>query len=152
MVMQPRLDAERREHVHLMHLLGDPLLRLKRPRSVELQVAPDIQAGQELAVQGKAPIAGRLTVEICYRRDRFRIRPPHRSDYDPSRLDDYDRVYRNAQNRVCWRKTFEVEQGRFDLKIPVPPDANGDCNIRAVLESENGFALGAQPIFIQPNR
>lgn len=148
------LDAERREHVHLMHLWGDPLLRLQRPQAIQLEIPERVEAGMRLRVRGESPGAGPLTIDICYRRDRYRKRPPRRSDYDPSpeALQRYDEVYRETQQLTCWRTTLEVPAGPFELEAVVPADANGDCFVRAMVDSNTGFALGAAPFFIEPKR
>ena len=146
------LEQERKEHVHLMHLFGDPLLRLKKPAEIRLNVSETIQAGEPLVVRGSAPLGGNMTLEICYKRDRFRKRPPRRREYDSSAdvFQQYDVVYRETHQLTCWTTTVAIEEGDFEIKVQVPADANGECFVRGMIESKEGFALGAQPIFIEP--
>jgi hypothetical protein len=175
------LAAERQEHAHLMHLLGDPLLRLKRPAKMQLtarkvglrqvsheggkRVTPrvdlqqrkatklqKVEAGQRVRIQGVAESAGKLQIEICYQRDRFRHRPSFRGEYDSSdeSFRKYQKEYMKAHDLVCSRQTIEVPQGDFDTEIQIPEDASGRCDIRTMLIGMKSFALGTIPIDIKP--
>lgn len=144
------LATELREHVDLIHLLGDPLLRLKRPENVELHAPPLVNAGDSIEVTGKSPAAGKLVLEVCYARDRFRVRPPRRKDYDSSdsSFQSYQKTYESTQHLVCYRETIDVNQGRFETEFNVPRDANGECVVRAVLLAGDKIGLGSAPIEI----
>ena len=145
------LDAERREHVHLMHLLGDPLLKLHRPEKLQLEAPKQVDAGKSITVEGVADRAGTLNVDIAYNRDRFRYRTPRRRKYDPSdeNLQQLQKVYEQTQDLVCVRQTVEVSKGRFKIDLTVPADCSGDCHIRAQLSAQGYFALGANKLFIR---
>lgn len=146
------LEQERKEHVHLMHLFGDPLLRLKKPAEIRLDASDTIQAGEPLVVRGSAPMGGMMTLELCYKRDRFRKRPPRRREYDSSEnaFQQYDAVYQETQQLTCWTTRVPIEEGDFEIRVEVPADANGECFVRGMIESNDRFALGAEPIFIEP--
>ena len=146
------LKEERKEHVHLMHLLGDPLLRLKKPVKIVLDSNDRIQAGDTLVVRGDSPLGGTMTVDICYKRDRFRNRPARRREYDSSEqaFAQYDAVYRETHQLTCCAKQFVIEPGEFEIKIDVPADASGECFVRGMVESGSGFALGARPLYVDP--
>ncbi len=149
---EPELLAdELREHVHLMHVLGDPLLQLKRPESIELAVPDRVVAGQSVTVTGQVPFSGTLTAEVCYARDRFRVRPKRRKEYDPdpAALADYDREYRKAHDLTCVRQSIDVRAGEFELAVPIPHDASGDCHMRLVLQRDDRFAMGSRAIAIE---
>lgn len=149
---EPELLAdELREHVQLMHVLGDPLLRLKRPDAIEFAAPERVVAGESISVQGQAPYAGALTVEVCYARDRFRIRPTRRKEYDPDpvALAEYDREYRNAHDLTCVRQSIDVQEGEFELNVPVPVDASGECHVRLMLQREDRFAMGSHAVTIE---
>ena len=55
---QTDLAEERREHVLLFNLLGDPLLRLPQPERAEVQVSGRAEPGSELTISGNSPIDG----------------------------------------------------------------------------------------------
>ena len=139
------LSVERGEHVHLMHLLGDPLLRLHRPEKLDLKMPKIIVAGATVAVKGEADVEGTLTVDLSYRRDRFRNRPPRRKSYQPSHefFAAYQPVYAQTQDLVCVQKTIEVKQGKFAIDLQIPDDCSGACHMRGMIKGDNYFAIGA---------
>lgn len=147
------LKAETLEHVHLIHLIGDPLLRLKRPRTIKLETPESSLAGKTIKVKGGVPASGNLKVELAYERDRFRHRPPRRRTFDPS--DDafkaYQTTYEQAQDRVCTCISIPVNKGTFEAELPVPSDAVGRCVIRAMLNSDESFALGSCRLDVKKN-
>lgn len=142
------LDKERREHVDLIHLIGDPLLRLKRPEPLEVAAQPKANAGDSIAVSGTSPAAGEMVMEVSFARDRFRHRPPRRKEYDSSdsSFQDYQTVYEQSQDLVCQREVIRVSKGAFSTEVKVPENANGECVLRVMLHSTDGFALGSAPV------
>ncbi len=144
-----RLSDEAREHVHLFHLLGDPLLRMKRPESMEITVQQDPDLPQRLMVQGRVPQAGELLVELSYARDRFQARPPRRGEFrsDATSLAGYQKVYADANQRTVTQRVVSVDGGEFCTELELPAWARGRCVVRGFLTSgPERFALGASPI------
>lgn len=129
------LEAEKHEHLHLVNLLGDPLLRLQRPGQIELQCDSKASAGESLTVNGRSDCDGDLTIELVYRRDRFRNRPRRRRtfDADDKKLADYQNTYRQAHDQVCVSKQLKVTAGAFTTSIEIPADVRGECQIRAMV-------------------
>ena len=153
------LGEEKIEHCHLINLLGDPLLQLQRPAELSIE-APQIRAiGQDarrtVSVFGDVPFAGELSVELVYRRDRFRVRPQRRRKFDPdvAALANYQHQYEQAHDLVCSAVQNTVPKGRFEIDLELPDSVRGDCRIRALL-TENPksggqgrrYALGAAEI------
>ncbi len=62
--IHPHLQRERREHVWLFNLLGDPTLPLPRVPRLELEVPPRLAAGQEVALRVRSPRPGRMRVQL----------------------------------------------------------------------------------------
>ncbi|KKK61029.1 hypothetical protein LCGC14_3018420, partial [marine sediment metagenome] len=62
-----KLAAELAEHLLLFNLIGDPLLRLRYPQSVALEVPATTVAGGPLTVSGTCRLDGRATVELVVR-------------------------------------------------------------------------------------
>jgi len=139
------LAAERAEHVLLFHLLGDPLLRLRHPEQVQLSVAEVVQPGGVLDVSGIAPVAGDCTVELTVARDRFTFRPPSRREYDDSdgALAEYGDVYRRANDPRLAAVQVPVDAAPFRVRLKVPDDARGRCQIRVFVQGADEFAIGA---------
>ncbi len=149
-----QLQAEKREHLHLVNLLGDPLLRLKRPLNVDVQCASEATAGQTLKIKGTSSVAGQLTIELVYRRDRFRVRSKRRRKFesDDQKLADYQRTYQQAHDQVCVSKQLTIDAGSFEASIEIPSDVKGACEVRALVigdESQKAkIALGSRSIKI----
>lgn len=64
------LRAELQEHVWQMNLLGDPMLRLHLPTSLQLEATSRIAPGQVISANGRATHAGKVTIELARPRDR----------------------------------------------------------------------------------
>lgn len=145
------LEAERKEHADLIHLLGDPLLRVKRGEKLELEAKVREEQGKIL-VTGKAPFDGTLQLTVCYKRDRFRFRPPRRPEYDPSDFDTYQAAYEKSQQLTCYSVEHEVTDGKFEFEIEIPEGANGECNIQGLLLHQENFAIDSAPITLEARR
>ncbi|MDA7906091.1 C25 family cysteine peptidase [Mariniblastus sp.] len=139
------LDLERLEHAQLIQLIGDPLLRLKRPESLELQVNPVAVVGDQLQVTGVSPEAGDLMIELAYPRDRFRERPRRRVKYDPSNesLEEYQRTYEKTHDLVWVSKTISIGAGPFAATLSIPADIRGRCIVRGMLQTADRLAIGS---------
>ncbi len=153
----PQLLAdERQEHILLFNLMGDPLLRLKHPQEVSVEVADRAVAGTQLEIRGSSPLAGRCRVELVCRRDRLREEPPARQRFDPSAgaQASFDDTYRKANNR-CWiQRDVAVDRGTFLTALKIPAEARGPCHVRVFVEDHAGgqFALGSRDIYIAAPR
>ena len=142
---------EKEEHVHLFHLLGDPLLKLHRPQAIEISTAEKAIAGETLSIQGVSPASGTLTIELAYRRDRLQQRFKRRRDYDSSdaSFDDYQKTYDQARDLVAFRKVVKVDQGPFESKLIVPDGVSGACVVRGLLESPDLVGIGSTNVIIE---
>ena len=145
------LKLERLEHVHLIHLMGDPLLRLKRPEKIEIEVPATSVAGKTVKIRGGVPADGDLKIELSYQRDRLRQRFPRRREFDSSddSLNNYQKTYEQAQNLICATIVIPVTRGAFETELTIPADAKGRCVVRAMLNGGAVFALGSQPIEVK---
>ena len=104
------LKEERLEHVQLIHLVGDPLLRLKRPEKIELHSPRQVTQGERIEVEGVVDSPGDVTIELAYQRDRLRYRPPRRKDYDSGERSfaQYQETYEQAQKLVWTTQTVSA--------------------------------------------
>lgn len=145
------LEAERKEHVDLIHLLGDPLLRVKRGKRLELQA--EVQAEKRtIDVVGEAPFDGELQLTVCYQRDRFRFRPKRRPKYDPDKFDEYQDAYDKTQQLTCYEIRKKVTKGKFEMEVAIPKGANGDCVVQGLLLHADDFAIDSSPINIKAQK
>jgi len=143
-----KLAEERAEHLRLFNLIGDPLLRLRHPQALRLEVPAKITAGARLTIAGRSPVDGRGTVEMVVRRDRLTFRPPLRGDYpqDAARLAEFQEIYRKANDRRLKSIEVDVGNGRLAAELDVPEGASGPCHVRVFVEGSDGFALGSAAV------
>ncbi len=146
-----QLVEELREHVHLMNLLGDPLLKLNRPDDLKIQSPPTARPGQTITVSGVAQQPGNILVDLSYRRDRFRTRPPRRRNYDSSdgAFNAYQSVYEQVQDQVCASVVETIPAGPFSIPLAIPANSSGACHVRVMLTGSDSIALGSNDITIE---
>ena len=142
---------ERVEHAYLFHLLGDPLLRLPQPQSLNLQVRKEVGPSERLVVSGIAPYEGQLMLQLNYARDRLIHRVRRRREFDatPLALAEYQTTYQEANNRQCDAVTAFVPAGPFSIELVVPVWASGACVVQGILQGADQFSLGARPLQVQ---
>jgi hypothetical protein len=146
------LREERREHLELFNLIGDPLLRLPHPKTVTLALPESSAPGSELTVSGTCEIDGPCTVELVAPRDRLTFRPTPRRQFEPTNaaLAAYQETYRKANDsRLAAAQTFSAG-GRFSARLRLPEDAHGVCYVRAFIASDRDCAHGAAAVQIAP--
>jgi hypothetical protein len=153
------LLAERREHVLLFNLLGDPLLRLRLPEQAEVIADGRTAAGSQLQVRVRSRLIGRAKVELVLRRDRLPFKPPVRRAYDesPASRAEYERVYTLANAGCLCSRELQVEQEQFELELQVPETARGACHVRVYIEGRASdgsatCALGSAPVYVEGKR
>ena len=146
-----QLDEELMEHLSLFNLLGDPLMRIRHPAEIHLQAEPKLIAGQTIRVTGRCEIAGQGIVELVCRRDRTRIPTSTRSRFHPTHefLASFSDAYRQANDPVWIALPFWSSGADFEVVIDVPSEARGPCHLRAYVEGENNFAVGARDVFVR---
>ncbi len=146
------LDGERREHVLMFHLLGDPLLRIAHPQSVDLAVPSSAQPGELVTVSGAVvrwPAA--CTVELACRRGQLTFRPEPRREFDRTHegMQALTEVYLHANDdRYVPVAMVTVSNGRFKTELQVPVHAKGPCTVRVFAEGGQSFALGAGTLYV----
>jgi hypothetical protein len=134
--------------------LGDPLLRLYTPAEAPLTVAADVDAGGRLSIEGVAPAAGRMIVELSCRRDRLTFTPPARTELPPvsEALMRLDEVYQRANDHRWTSQHLDVAPGAFHTTLEVPTEAQGHAHVRVFLEGADACALGAADVYIRRPR
>jgi hypothetical protein len=146
--------TERAEHVLMYNLIGDPLLRLRRPQPINLQIAKCVSIGDSLQIDGISPFAGRATVELVVRRDRTRLPRPVRTSYPASakELAVFDDVYKAANDGSLNLVQLAVQKGPFQTKIAVPPEAIGTCAVSVFISGKGEFAMGSAPVEVEKSK
>ncbi|QEG24201.1 C25 family cysteine peptidase [Mariniblastus fucicola] len=164
--MPKLLDAECREHMHLMQLIGDPLMRLKRPTKLSLGIktpTPDVavddelptfSAGDTIALSGATDKPGTLLVELAYQRGRLRHRPSIRHEYDSSdkAFAKIHEDYLKAHDSVVLQKQLQIGKGGFEVDLQVPAGCKGECDVRAMLLGAEDAAIDSVPVRVLSDR
>ena len=145
-----QLAAERAEHVLIFNLIGDPLLRLHHPRTIDLQLAPTAAAGAVLTLRGRCPVDGRGTLELVVHRDRLTFAPPDRSVYPQSAeaLADLQETYRRANDPRLASVELPVQGGRFSAQLAIPAAAAGPCHVCLFVQGDRDCAVGSADVNI----
>lgn len=144
-----RRRVDRREHVLLYHLFGDPLLRLARPRAATLKEPTRGRAGEAMTIEGTSPIAGRVLVEVLPRRDRnARLRVPPKDD--AGFRSGYDGA--NVRPVASAEVTLETA-GDYTVELALPAELTfGRYLVRVFVEGSDGSALAGATVRIEPAR
>jgi hypothetical protein len=112
------LAAERREHVLMYQLYGDPLLRLQYPG--EMQFAKIQQDGdQSLTIEGNSSVAGQCTIEFVAN--------------EPG----------GPNTTVLTTATETIQSGAFHIKVAMPSDACASFTARGFVAGDHEFAMGS---------
>ncbi len=145
------LTEERREHVRLMNLLGDPLLRIKHPVPMPIHCESEPNSGRPMVITGNSPNPGKLKLELVWSRDRLPDGIRTVSDFQgtaeqrKAMQDNYAR----ASDLVIVKLEKEIPSGEFSLELPVPSDCRGKCIVRAFVYGKNEWASGSQRVSVR---
>jgi hypothetical protein len=145
------LTLERREHVRLMNLLGDPLLKLAYPLPMELKAQDKVIAGESLRVSGSSPIDGKLIVELALVRDRL---PDGVSALASFRGTDQERqqmnqTYATSNQLVVERSEIVVKAGEFAIDIPIRAEARGRYVLSTYVYGQNSWGVASKKLTVQ---
>lgn len=146
------LEPERREHLHIFNLLGDPLLTLAHPQELELDAVQEARPGERIRVAGRTPVGGSAVLELVCRRDCQKQDILPRDRYDPTdkALAAYQPVYEQTLDR-CWaRWGLQVPGGEFSTEIVVPEHSRGPCHLRLAVANQGLQAIGATNVYVKP--
>lgn len=145
------LDEERAEHVQLFQLLGDPLMRIRYPKTVSLKVEEYGDSGGTVAVSGTSEVDGPCVVELVCRRDRLTFRPERRPKFELTDkwLRSLQATYARANDTQWSSVQHTIQQGQFHVTLPIPDDAIGLSHVRVFVKGERDFAMGAADIYLR---
>jgi hypothetical protein len=149
-----QLAEERKEHVLMFNLLGDPLLRMPQPLEVSVHVAPQVAAGEILKIIAHSPIPASGVVELVCRRDRTKTPFAPRSEFEPTDdfLRSFNAAYAQANDPVWLSQPLSTEGGEFETELTVPQDVRGPCHVRICLHGVTELAIGAASVFVRRPR
>jgi len=145
------LADERREHLHLYNLLGDPLLQLEKPAPVAIAIPAATPAGKPIEIAATTNVNGRATVELVCRRDKLTFDAPSRRGFEltDASASELTEVYRRANDQRWAMQQIDVTDGKLRTTIDVPAECRGHCHVRIYVEGDEGFAAGAADVYVQ---
>ena len=150
------LLAERQEHVWQMNLLGDPMLRLHHPTQLNVVATARIAPGETISVNGQAPQAGRVLVELARPRDKTprELFVAGSFTADESVRDKMQATYAQANQRTLLRQTLDLTRpGPFACDLSTDPDLPpGRYVVRVFIESPSGCAVGSTEVLVRAAR
>lgn len=149
------LAEERREHLHLFNLIGDPLLGIRHPAELPIEDIADVDAGGTIQVDAHTPVVGRGYVELVCRRDRLTFDPPSRDKFEATSqyLAALHDTYRRANDRSWLAAFVELDaRGDFTMPLKIPEQAYGPCHLKIHVQGRNEHALGATSVFVRRYR
>jgi len=147
--------TQRREHLEMFLLLGDPALKLPSiAEDVKLTVAENVRAGDMLIVTGEAPrrLAGakvRLTLERPLSSDPAELQPLPEDRKDRVKVMRANHERANRFEVVTGEAT--IKDGRFEAKLALPekmPWTRLLLRAYAATASEEG--LGTRTVAVKP--
>jgi hypothetical protein len=151
--ISPRSDllaTERAEHVRMFHLFGDPMLRLRFSKPLELTLAEQCKAGESVSLGIASPVEGRCLVELIVAPGKLTFHPPAKPLMPSDEaFDEVGEVYTKANDLRLSAIEATIVDGRLDVRLGVPSDARGKCYVRVYVEGAGDFAMGVAPLEIR---
>jgi hypothetical protein len=124
------LVEERREHMHLYNLIGDPTLQLHQPQEISIKVAPGHDRLTPIKMEIQSPISGAL--RICLDRPLGSV-----TSGDP-----------NETTATCFE--MQVTEGvMVSPSIRLPDDISGPIVVRAMVSGDRAWATGAAKTIVR---
>ena len=117
-----QLEEERREHLHIFNLLGDPMLRLVYPDEIALEIRAKRCRASSCGFLAEARRAAGVLELVC-RRDCHKHEPPIRERFDPT-----DKGWRNIS--PCMSRRSIARWARWASRVAARGVCHGDCNSR----------------------
>lgn len=115
-------QQERIEHVQMYNLLGDPLLRIERPRPVD--ITAELKQDNLLTVSGVAPYACNCRIQLQPARGGMALLETPRNQFalNEATQREYSTAYHRANHRHLAEKIQSVAAGPFAVELNIPAE------------------------------
>ncbi|MFM8214136.1 MAG: hypothetical protein ACKN82_05780, partial [Pirellula sp.] len=145
------LTLERREHVRLMNLLGDPLLKIPYPNPLELQVPSRASSGETLKISGVSSQAGKLILELSMLRDRVPESVSALRSYQGTQEDhqQMDKNYQDSNRLTIERIEKSIEAGAFEIDLQIPEGISGRYVVSGYVYGDQDWLVGSRRMTIR---
>jgi hypothetical protein len=145
------LTLERREHVRLMNLLGDPLLKIPYPRPLELEVPDKAISGEVLKISGTSSQAGKLILDLSMVRDRVpesvsALRVYQGTEEDHQRM---DKNYQESNRLTIERMEKSIQAGDFEIEMRIPQGVSGRHVVSGYVYGDQDWLVGSKKLTIR---
>lgn len=138
------LHQELEEHVHMMTLFGDPLLRL--PAYEPMEVEARVDSAGLVTISGQGPNLQNVPVdiELVYPLDQLPFRPQARPRYLDSAefQEQLVETYERVNDRQILRTQSTMKDGKFSLELDSLTDLPRRVLVRACISHASCQALG----------
>ena len=116
-------EGERHDHVHLMTLFGDPLLKLSYPAAMKLETPANVVCGEKVRVQLDSPLAGECQLELCFLPGQMASAAKQRDKFDASdaALVAFQKTYEQNLNASLCSSRQQIIRGPQSLELASPP-------------------------------
>ncbi len=147
-----QLPEERREHVLLFNLLGDPLLRIRHPLPLQVKAPASVEPGQPLAIECDGGIPGQGVIELVCPAGSLTFTPEQRVSFDgtDSGMRTLDATYERALVDYYVRQPVQSEGAPFCATLLVPENIQGRCLVRVFLADRRNCAAGTAAVDVAP--
>jgi hypothetical protein len=145
------LVSERREHVRLMNLLGDPLLKIRHPNMIDIKSDENVDAGMNLMATFSAPWTGKVRIELTLNRDRLPTDLVSVGNYTGT-IEQHTQMqtnYENANHLQLWAKEIDVSEGECRVEVPFTSEMRGKYVLRVRMQSDRDWAIGSKRITVR---
>lgn len=145
------LVAERREHVRLMNLLGDPLLVIRHPKPLKIEARDTYEAGEPLDANIEVPWEGAMEVELLLHRDRLpgNLESIRANEQAEARYQRMQQNYDRANHLVIAHQVLDVDAGTHRVRFESSEDFRGQYVLRARMQGEDDWAIGTKRVQFQ---
>lgn len=128
-----QLTDERREHMTLYNLLGDPTLVLHHPLPATISIEPGFAAEEVVQFQVSSPIAGVAKIELDRPLGTFTTGDPNQTNIASMEM--------------------AVQAGKpIQPKVALPTDVHGAVVIRVFIKGDDSWATGAARTIIHKKK
>jgi hypothetical protein len=145
------LTLERREHVRLMNLLGDPLLKIPYPQPIEVNLPSKATSGERIKISGQSAVSGRLIAEVSLVRDRVPqgVVPVRAYQGTEQENQQMDRNYQTANQLTVTSISQVIDAGRFEVELQIPSDSSGRHVVSVYVYGNREWSVGSQKLLVR---
>lgn len=142
------LPEERKEHVRLFNLIGDPLLALPRRTPLDIQTDGETKPSSEIVIRFECRIDGPCRVRVVCARGASKTALSARDAY-PTKEQGYrefEETYAKAHDTVWVERSDSARVGENAIRLVLPKDCHGACEIQVRVANQTEMALGSKSI------